>query len=197
MRIFYGAGHEQFTPSELLPMPGSPRTRDSTESLAATTSSRGGSRASRGMRGPGSARPARRRRSVAIGTAVTPAVARYHPALVAQAFATLEELFPGRVFLGVGSGESLNESPVGCDWPDGETQLEMMEEALDVIRRLWAGETLDGGRHFPMKAARLHTRPEIAAAALRLGVPRGCGQSRPRGTATGCGASATRKSRPT
>jgi coenzyme F420-dependent glucose-6-phosphate dehydrogenase len=95
-----------------------------------------------------------------IGTAVTPAVKRYHPALVAQAFATLEELFPGRVFLGVGSGESLNESPVGCDWPDGKTQLELMEEALEVIRRLWSGETLDGGRHFRMKAARLYTRPK-------------------------------------
>ena len=102
---------------------------------------------------------------------MTPAVARYHPALVAQAFATLEQMFPGRTFLGMGSGESLNESPLGFDWPDGETQLELMEEALLVIRRLWAGETLDGGRHFRMKAAKLYTLPRDPAAALRLRVP--------------------------
>lgn len=95
-----------------------------------------------------------------IGPAVTPALARYHPALVAQGFATLEEMFPGRVFLGMGSGESLNESPVGCDWPDGADQLAAMEEALVMIRRLWDGETVDGaGRFFRTKQAKLHTRP--------------------------------------
>jgi len=99
-------------------------------------------------------------RDVAIGTAVTPAVRRYHPALVAQAFATLEEMFPGRVFLGYGSGESLNESPLGYDWPAGEEQLEMMDEALEMIRRLWNGETVaSGSKHFPTKDAKLHTRP--------------------------------------
>src|SRR5581483_2657045 len=99
-------------------------------------------------------------RDVAIGTAVTPAVRRYHPALVAQAFATLEEMFPGRVFLGYGSGESLNESPLGYDWPSGDEQLEMMDEALDMIRRLWNGETIaSGSKHFPTKHAKLHTRP--------------------------------------
>src|SRR3954464_11045893 len=97
---------------------------------------------------------------VRLGTAVTPAVRRYHPALVAQAFATLEQMFPGRVFLGYGSGESLNESPFGYDWPSGEEQLEMMEEALDMIRRLWNGETIaSGSKHFKTKDAKLHTRP--------------------------------------
>jgi coenzyme F420-dependent glucose-6-phosphate dehydrogenase len=52
---------------------------------------------------------------------VTVALKRYHPVLVAQGFATLEELFPGRVFVGIGSGESLNESPVGCGWPEGRS----------------------------------------------------------------------------
>src|SRR3954454_10594077 len=80
-----------------------------------------------------------------IGPAVTPAVKRYHPALVAQAFATLEEMFPGRVFLGYGWGESLNESPFGYDWPSGDEQLELMDEALGMIRRLWAGETIATG----------------------------------------------------
>jgi coenzyme F420-dependent glucose-6-phosphate dehydrogenase len=91
---------------------------------------------------------------------VTPALARYHPVLVAQGFATLEEMFPGRVFLAMGSGESLNESPVGCDWPDGPGQLAAMEEALAMIRKLWAGETVDGaGRFFRTKQAKLHTLP--------------------------------------
>lgn len=95
-----------------------------------------------------------------IGTAVTPAVKRYHPALVAQAWATLEVMFPGRVFLGYGSGESLNESPFGYDWPSGEKQLELMDEALDMIRRLWNGETIaTGSEHFKTKDAKLHTRP--------------------------------------
>jgi coenzyme F420-dependent glucose-6-phosphate dehydrogenase len=95
-----------------------------------------------------------------LGTAVTPAVARYHPALVAQAFATLEVLFPGRVFLGFGSGESLNESPFGLDWASGEEQLERMAEALELIRRLWDGETIASGtEHYPTKDAKLHTRP--------------------------------------
>src|SRR4051794_31543062 len=95
-----------------------------------------------------------------IGTAGTPAGGGHHPALVAQGFATLEELFPGRVFLGYGSGESLNESPLGFDWPNGAEQLEMMDEALDMIRRLWNGETIaSGSKHFGTKDAKLHTRP--------------------------------------
>jgi coenzyme F420-dependent glucose-6-phosphate dehydrogenase len=88
-------------------------------------------------------------------------VKRYHPALVAQGFATLEEMYPGRVFLGTGSGESLNESPFGLDWPSAADQLAMMEEALQMIRALWNGETVDGkGRFFATKQAKLHTRPD-------------------------------------
>src|SRR3954447_2924987 len=95
-----------------------------------------------------------------LGTAVTPAVKRYHPALVAQCFATLEVMFPGRVFLGYGSGEALDDSPFGFDWPSGEEQLEMMDEALDMIRRLWNGQTIaSGSKHFKTKDAKLHTLP--------------------------------------
>lgn len=97
---------------------------------------------------------------VPVGPAVTVALRRYHPALVAQGFATLEEMFPGRVFVGVGSGESLNESPLGCDWPDPAGQLEALEEALGLIRRLWDGERVTHhGRFFRTKEAYLHTRP--------------------------------------
>jgi coenzyme F420-dependent glucose-6-phosphate dehydrogenase len=97
---------------------------------------------------------------VALGTAVTAPVHRYHPALVAQMAATLEVMNPGRAFLGVGSGESLNESPLGLDWPDGDEQLARLEEALELIGRLFDGERVSGGRFFPTKAAYLHTRPE-------------------------------------
>jgi coenzyme F420-dependent glucose-6-phosphate dehydrogenase len=97
---------------------------------------------------------------VALGPSVTAPVFRYHPALVAQQAATLELLAPGRTFLGLGSGESLNESPLGMDWPEPDEQLERLEEALDVIRRLLDGGRLSGGRFFRMKDAVLHSRPE-------------------------------------
>jgi coenzyme F420-dependent glucose-6-phosphate dehydrogenase len=99
---------------------------------------------------------------VAIGTGVTPPLGyRYHPVIVAQAFMTLEEMFPGRTFLGVGSGEALNEVPLGIDWPPIGEQVGRMEEALEIITRLWEGETLDyEGRFFRTKQAVLHTRAE-------------------------------------
>jgi coenzyme F420-dependent glucose-6-phosphate dehydrogenase len=80
---------------------------------------------------------------VAVGTGVTAPVHRYHPAVVAQLGATLQELFPGRGFLGIGSGEALNETPAGMDWPDTAEQVRRMEEALEIIDRLLAGERLD------------------------------------------------------
>jgi len=94
-----------------------------------------------------------------VGTAVTAPVHRYHPALVAQAWATLEQMYPGRTFMGIGSGESLNESPLGMDWPDVGEQIQRMEEALEIINRLFEGERLDTIGHFPMKQAYLHTNP--------------------------------------
>jgi coenzyme F420-dependent glucose-6-phosphate dehydrogenase len=98
---------------------------------------------------------------VKIGTAVTPAGPRYHPVLIAQAWATLETMFPGRPFLGFGSGESLNESPLGADWPSVPDQIERMEEALEIIHALFDGQRLDHhGQHFATKQAYLHTRPE-------------------------------------
>jgi coenzyme F420-dependent glucose-6-phosphate dehydrogenase len=96
---------------------------------------------------------------VPVGTGVTAPVHRYHPAIVAQFAATLEAMFPGRAFLGVGSGESLNESPVGMDWPEPQEQLERLEAALELMRRLLDGERVSQGGWFPTKDAYLHTRP--------------------------------------
>lgn len=98
---------------------------------------------------------------VELGTGVTAPVHRYHPAVVAQFAATVEELNPGRAFLGIGSGESLNESPAGMDWPGTDEQVRRMEEALGVIDRLLGGERVDhDGDFFRTKGAYLHTRPE-------------------------------------
>jgi coenzyme F420-dependent glucose-6-phosphate dehydrogenase len=94
-----------------------------------------------------------------LGTSVTPILHHYHPGLVAQAFMSLEELYPGRAFLGTGSGEALNEVPLGVDWPSLAEQQERLEQGLEAITRLWAGETvtMDAG-WFRLKEAKLYTR---------------------------------------
>ena len=94
-----------------------------------------------------------------IGTAVTPVVHHYHPGVVAQAFMSLEDLYPGRVFLGVGSGEAVNETPLGLDWPPYEEQRRRLETGLEAITRLWDGETvtMDAG-WFKLDGAKLWTR---------------------------------------
>lgn len=98
---------------------------------------------------------------IALGTGVTALVHRYNPVVVAQQAATLEALFPGRTFLGVGSGEAMNEVPAGMDWPSTEEQLERTEEALAIVTRLLDGERVDfEGRHFRARGAYLYTRPE-------------------------------------
>lgn len=98
---------------------------------------------------------------IALGGSVTPPVFRHNPAIAAQAWATLEELYPGRVVFGAGSGEALNEVPVGMDWPPVAEQVERLDEALGIMRRLFDGERVDlDGRFFRMRGAYLHTRPE-------------------------------------
>src|SRR4051794_25227209 len=95
-----------------------------------------------------------------VGSAVTAIVHRYNPVVVAQNAATLEFLAPRRAFLGVGSGEAMNEVPAGMDWPSPAEQLARTEEALIVITRLLRGETVDfDGRYFKAKGAVLHSLP--------------------------------------
>ena len=100
-------------------------------------------------------------RKASIGTAVTGAVHRYNPVVLAQQIATLEVMNPGRAFLGVGSSEAMNEIPAGADWPSAGEQIDRMEESLQIITRLLAGETVDfDGEHFRAKGARLYTLPD-------------------------------------
>jgi coenzyme F420-dependent glucose-6-phosphate dehydrogenase len=99
--------------------------------------------------------------TLGLGTGVTCPTVRYHPAIVAQAAATVASLMPGRFFLGVGTGELLNEHILGRHWPPYETRAAMLEEAVEVIRALWTGETVDHhGTHFTVDNARLYSLPD-------------------------------------
>jgi G6PDH family F420-dependent oxidoreductase len=96
-----------------------------------------------------------------IGTAVTCPTTRIHPAIVAQAAATAACMLPERFFLGVGSGENLNEHILGSRWPAPRVRLEMLEEAVAIIRLLWQGGMRSHrGRHYTVENARIYTLPE-------------------------------------
>ena len=96
-----------------------------------------------------------------LGTDVTCPIHRIHPAIIAQAAATAAVLMPGRFFLGVGSGEALNEHVVGGRWPAPAVRLEMLEESIEVLRMLWKGDIQSfRGRYFEVDSARLYTLPE-------------------------------------
>lgn len=95
-----------------------------------------------------------------LGTGVTCPTVRYHPAIVAQAAATSAALMPGRFFLGLGSGENLNEHIVGQAWPSAPVRQEMLEEAVEIIRMLWqGGEKTYFGTYYTADHARLYTLP--------------------------------------
>jgi len=98
---------------------------------------------------------------VTIGTSVLTPTFRYHPAIVAQAFATLGCLFPGRVVLGMGSGESMNEVPLGLQWPDGKERFARFREAVRLIRALWSEERVSfEGEYYRTDKATIYDRPE-------------------------------------
>jgi len=96
-----------------------------------------------------------------LGTGVTCPSFRIHPAIIAQAAATAASMMPGRFFLGVGSGENLNEHILGDHWPPTPVRQEMMAEAVAVIRQLWEGgyQSFDG-QFFTVENARLYTLPD-------------------------------------
>ncbi len=118
-----------------------------------------------------------------VTTAVTCPTVRIHPAIVAQAAATSAVMTGGKFMLGVGSGEALNEHVTGAHWPEANMRLEMLEEAVDVMRELWSGEYVNHhGKHYTVENARLYTRtdqpvpvyvsgfgPKAAAVAGRIG----------------------------
>lgn len=112
---------------------------------------------------------------IALGTAVTCPTVRLHPAIVAQAAATSAAMMPGRFFLGVGSGEALNEHVVGAEWPPTHIRQEMLEEAVAVIRLLWKGGLQNHrGRHYRVDNARIYSLPDqLPPIHLAAGGPQG------------------------
>ena len=108
--------------------------------------------------------------SLRLGTGVTCPILRIHPAIVAQAAATAASMLPGRFFLGVGTGEALNEHVLAQRWPATSVRREMLDEAIALMRELWEGKlTTHAGRHFTVENARVYTLPdepiEVAVAA--------------------------------
>jgi G6PDH family F420-dependent oxidoreductase len=99
--------------------------------------------------------------SLRLGTGVTCPTIRIHPAIIAQAAATSAAMMPGRFFLGVGTGENLNEHILGDRWPPHDERLEMLEEAIEVMRLLWqGGEQTYRGFFYTVENARIYTLPE-------------------------------------
>lgn len=113
-----------------------------------------------------------------IGTGVTCPTMRIHPAIIAQAAATSAVMLNGRFFLGLGTGENLNEHILGDRWAPHDLRLAWLEEAVEVIRRLWEGETVSfWGDYYTVEDARLFTLPEVPPPII-------IGASGPRATAS-------------
>jgi coenzyme F420-dependent glucose-6-phosphate dehydrogenase len=115
---------------------------------------------------------ARETERLRLGTGVTCPTIRTHPAIIAHAAATSAVMMPGRFFLGLGSGENLNEHVVGEGWPAPDERLAMLEEAIEIMHLLWqGGEQTYRGAFFDVEQARLYTLPEqpveIALAAAK------------------------------
>lgn len=98
--------------------------------------------------------------SLPVTTAVTCPTVRVHPAIVAHAAATSANMLDSRFTLGLGSGEALNEHVHGDRWPSATVRLQMLEEAVDVIRKMWTGRSINHhGRHYTVEDARIYTLP--------------------------------------
>ncbi len=104
---------------------------------------------------------ARETKRLEVGTGVTCPIIRTHPAIIAQAAATTADLFDGRFFLGIGTGENLNEHILGDHWPIYDDRREMLIESIEIIRGLWKGELYSHrGDHYVVDNARIYTLPE-------------------------------------
>ncbi|HEY3724705.1 MAG TPA: TIGR03557 family F420-dependent LLM class oxidoreductase [Acidimicrobiia bacterium] len=113
---------------------------------------------------------AERTERIEIMTAVTCPTVRYHPAVIAQAAATVAVMSEGRFALGLGAGELLNEHVVGRGWPAPDQRLAMVGEAIDIMRVLWQGGSHSHhGRFFDLDTAELFTRPEVPPQILLAG----------------------------
>lgn len=159
--IGYHASHEQFSPSRLLDLTRAAEAAGFDAAMCSDhfhpwTAQQGQSGYAWSWLGA-----ALQATELSFGTVTAPGY-RYHPAIVAQAAATLAEMFPRRFWLAVGSGEALNEGITGLRWPAKDERNARLRECVDVMRALWAGETVTHRGLITVENARLYTRPDDA-----------------------------------
>lgn len=161
IRFGYKASAEQFGPSELADLAVGAETHgfDSvfiSDHLQPWRHDGGHAPASLPWLGAVGARTSR----VILGTSVLTPTIRYHPGVIAQVFATLGSMFPGRIVLGVGTGESLNEVPLGLTWPEQKERFARLKESVNLIRELWTGERVTfEGSYYRTDKATIYDRP--------------------------------------
>lgn len=169
MKIGYHASHEQFPPSELLRLVKAAEKHGfdavlSSDHFYPWMTNQGQSGYAWSWLGA-----AMQATGLTFGVVNAPGQ-RYNPAIIAQASATLAEMFPGRFWLAQGSGQLLNEAITGERWPSKEERNQRLLTSADIIRRLWRGETVTNREFYPVDHAKLYTRPErpplMIAAAL-------------------------------
>jgi coenzyme F420-dependent glucose-6-phosphate dehydrogenase len=103
---------------------------------------------------------AERTQKVHFGTAITCPLFRYNPGIVAQAFATLGVMYPHRIFLSLGTGEAMNEIPVGYNWPGFPERLKRLEESIKIMKLLWSRNFVNfKGKYYTLRKANLYTKP--------------------------------------
>ncbi len=166
---------------------------DSTSSRSPTTTTRGSMiRGTRRSCGRSSALSPSAPTSVDVGVGVTCPTTRIHPAVLAQSTATCASLLEGRFTWGVGTGEALNEHILGDRWPPADLRFEQLEEAIEIVRRLWTGEQVTyRGRHYCVENARIYDPPVDTRARRRFRVRASKPPNSPGASATGCGPAAT------
>lgn len=161
MDIGFFAAHEQYSPAELLSyVERAERIGFDTAWTSDHLHPWWDSGASCGAAWPWLGAALGRTDAMRIGTGVTPPLGRYHPGLIAQVFATLQAMFPGRVFCTLATGEAMNERPLGFDWPGYPVRRERLIEACEIIRKLWTGGFHDyDGDHWELDTMKLYTLP--------------------------------------
>ena len=159
MKIGFHASHEQFTPSALLGLVAKAQAAGFESAMCSDhfhpwSDDQGQSGFAWSWLGA-----ALQATALPFGVVCAPGQ-RYHPAVIAQAAATLAEMFPGRFWIALGSGQLLNEGITGEGWPPKELRNERLEECARIMRSLWAGEVVTSYGHTMVEQARLYTRPE-------------------------------------
>jgi len=159
LRIGYHASHEQFAPSELLACVKAAEEAGFAGAMCSDHFAPWSERQPHSGFAWSWLGAALASTNLPMGVVTTPIGLRYHPAIIAQAASTLCEMFPGRFWMALGSSEALNERITGERWPAKPERDERLIEAVDIMRALFAGETVTRRGLIPVEEARLYTRP--------------------------------------